>query len=443
MYAATPSTSGSDLGVERDRLLEAFAETRACTESLAAPLSAEDQQLQSMPDASPTKWHRGHTTWFFEAFVLEPAGIDAVDSRYAFIFNSYYESVGPRHPRAQRGLLSRPSAAQVSDYRRRVDDAVSRLLSTAGGEQLAQVLPTVQLGIAHEEQHQELLLTDILHAFSQNPLRPAYTGAPASAFARPEAPPSARASAPDPLAFVTFPGGLREIGAPARGFAFDNERPRHRRWVEPFALGDRLVCVRELKAFIDAGGYRAPSLWLSEGFDMVRARGLTSPLHSSYEDGSLNVFTLAGARVAHDDEPVVHVSYYEADAIARFLGARLPTEVEWETVAEGEALRGNFSGGSLRPQPASSAPGGASGVRQLFGDAWEWTQSGYEAYPGYEVTRGALGEYNGKFMVSQMVLRGGSCFTPRGHVRASYRNFWHPPTQFQMTGIRLARGVPA
>jgi ergothioneine biosynthesis protein EgtB len=433
-HAAMPSTSGSDLGYERDRLLEAFAETRGHTESLAAPLSAEDQQLQSMPDASPTKWHRGHSTWFFEAFVLEPAGIDAVDSRYAFVFNSYYDAVGPRHPRAQRGLLSRPSAAQVSDYRRRVDDAVSRLLSTADGEKLALVLPAVQLGIAHEEQHQELLLTDILHAFSQNPLRPAY---------RPEAPPSARVSPPAPLAFVTCPGGLREIGATARGFAFDNERPRHRRWVEPFALGDRLVCVRELKAFIDAGGYRAPSLWLSEGFDMVRARGLTSPMHSSYEDGCLNVFTLAGARVAQDDEPVVHVSYYEADAIARFLGARLPTEVEWETVAEGEALRGNFSDGSLRPQPASSASSGASGVRQLFGDAWEWTQSSYEPYPGYEVSRGALGEYNGKFMVSQMVLRGGSCITPRAHVRASYRNFWHPPTQFQMTGIRLARGVPA
>jgi ergothioneine biosynthesis protein EgtB len=302
---------------------------------------------------------------------------------------------------------------------------------------LAELSPLVRLGIAHEEQHQELLLTDILHAFSQNPLQPAYAGPSASAFARPAAPLA------EPLRFVTFPGGLREIGASARGFAFDNERPRHRRWLEPFALAERLVCVRELKAFIEAGGYRTPSLWLSEGFDMVRARGLASPMHSSYEGGRLHVFSLAGARVVHDDEPVVHVSYYEADAIARFLGARLPTEAEWETVAEGEAPRGNFADGSLRPQPASSAPAAASGVRQLFGDAWEWTQSSYEPYPGYEVSRGALGEYNGKFMVSQMVLRGGSCLTPRGHVRASYRNFWHPPTQFQMTGIRLARGVQA
>jgi ergothioneine biosynthesis protein EgtB len=434
MRTATAPASRGDLARERDRLLARYAATRAHTESLAAPLSAEDQQLQSMPDASPTKWHRAHTTWFFETFVLEPAGIDVVDSRYAYIFNSYYEAVGARHPRSQRGLLSRPSAAEVSDYRRIVDERVARLLSSAAGDRLARALPILELGIAHEEQHQELLLTDILHAFSESPLRPAY---------RPEATSSGRSPQPDPLRFVPRAGGLLEIGARAgAGFTFDNERPRHKRWIEPFAVADRLVSVRELKAFIDAGGYRTPSLWLSDGFDVVRARAMTSPMYSSYEDGRLTVFTLAGARVARDDEPVVHVSYYEADAIARFLGARLPTEAEWETLAEGEAVRGNFSDGALHPQPASSAQDGLSGVRQLFGDAWEWTQSSYEPYPGYEVSGGALGEYNGKFMVSQMVLRGGSCLTPRGHVRASYRNFWHPRTQFQMAGIRLARAAP-
>jgi ergothioneine biosynthesis protein EgtB len=421
---------------ERARLLALYATTRARTESLAEPLSAEDQQLQSMPDASPTKWHRAHTTWFFEAFVLAPAGVGVVDPRYEHIFNSYYETIGARQPRAKRGLLSRPSAAEVSTYRRLVDEKLTRLLSTADADAMARVLPIVELGIAHEEQHQELLLTDILHAFSENPLRPTY---------RPEAATPARAPALEPIRFVPCAGGLREIGAPAGpAFAFDNERPRHKRWVEPFAIADRLVAVRELKAFIDAGGYRTPSLWLSDGLDFVRARDIRAPLYSSYEDGRLSVFTLAGPRVAGDDEPAVHLSYYEADAIARFLGARLPTEAEWEISAEGNVVRGNFSDdGPLRPWPASNADGAAGRVRQLFGDAWEWTQSSYEPYPGFETPRGALGEYNGKFMINQIVLRGGSCLTPKRHVRASYRNFWHPGTQFQMAGIRLARGVAA
>jgi ergothioneine biosynthesis protein EgtB len=430
-----PPSSVVDLAGERDRVLTKYSDTRARTERLAAPLSAEDQQLQSMPDASPTKWHRAHTTWFFEAFVLAQAGVTVVDPRYPHLFNSYYEAAGARHPRAKRGLLSRPSAAEVSDYRRIVDERVAHVLSRSGAEALAQMLPVVELGIAHEQQHQELLLTDILHAFSESPIRPAY---------RPEATSPVRSPSADPIRFVSFDGGLRQIGAPGgAGFAFDNERPRHKRWVEPFELGDRLVAVRELKAFLDAGGYRTPSLWLSEGFDFVRARAVASPLHSTYEDGQLRVFSLAGPRVAGDDEPVVHVSYYEADAIARFLGARLPTEAEWETVAEQGAVRGHFADDDiLRPLPATTASGDVRGVRQLFGDAWEWTQSSHEPYPGYRPPSGALGEYNGKFMVSQLVLRGGSCLTPAGHLRASYRNFWHPQTQFQMAGIRLARGVP-
>jgi ergothioneine biosynthesis protein EgtB len=419
---------------ERDRLLEVFEATRARTEYLAARLSPEDQQLQSMPDASPTKWHRAHTTWFFEAFLLEPHGVEVVDTRYAFLFNSYYEGQGPRHPRAARGVLSRPSVAEIGDYRRRVDAQVVRLVREAGGAQLRRMLPVLELGIAHEEQHQELLLTDILHAFSLNPLQPAFLGKAGAASV---------AAEPDPVRFVPFDGGLCELGAPAgQGFAFDNEQPRHRRWLEPFALADRLVTVRELRAFIDEGGYRKPSLWLAEGFDFVRDRGITSPMHVHHEDGHLETFTLAGRRVAADDEPVVHLSYYEADALARFLGARLPTEAEWEVAAAGREERGNFADDDvLRPLPRRQTEGGPSALGQMFGDAWEWTGSSYEPYPGYRAASGALGEYNGKFMVNQLVLRGGSCLTPRRHIRASYRNFWHPHTRFQMAGVRLAQGI--
>jgi ergothioneine biosynthesis protein EgtB len=426
-----------DLDRDRRRLLDLYGATRARTEELAARLSPEDQQLQSMPEASPTKWHRAHTTWFFEAFVLEPLGVAPVDRRYGALFNSYYEAMGPRHPRPARGLLSRPSTTEVGDYRRAVDERLVRLLRDASAETLARVLPVVELGVAHEEQHQELLLTDILHAFAQSPLRPAYQPAHAA---------SPGAGEPSPLRFVSFDGGLHEIGAPGgAGFAFDNERPRHKRWIEPFAIADRLVTVRELKAFLEEGGYRGPSLWLSEGLDFVRATGAGSPLYTSYEGGRLEAFTLEGTRCPRDDEPVAHLSYYEADAIARFLGARLPTEAEWELVASACPPGGHFADdGPLRPLPAPAATRAsdeAPQIRQIFGDAWEWTSSGYEPYPGYRAPAGALGEYNGKFMVSQLVLRGGSCLTPRRHVRATYRNFWPPRTRFQMAGVRLARSV--
>ena len=429
------SRAPADLGLERGRLLDAFRAARACTERLAARLSPEDQQLQSMPDASPTKWHRAHTTWFFETFLLEPAGIEPVDARYGLLFNSYYEAKGLRHPRPLRGVLSRPSAAEVGEYRLRVDERVEQRVRAAGSAALAQILPVLELGIAHEEQHQELLLTDILHAFSQSPLRPAFLARAA------EPPASADAG---PLRFVPFDGGLGEIGARAdAGFSFDNEQPRHKRWVEPFAIADRLVTVRELKAFIDEGGYAEPALWLSEGFDFVRAQGLASPLHTRYEAGHFEVFTLSGPRAASDDEPAAHLSFYEADALARFLGARLPSEAEWEVASASSPVLGNFADdGVLRPLPApASAAGGAMHARQLFGDTWEWTRSSYEPYPGYEPPAGALGEYNGKFMVSQIVLRGGSCLTPRRHVRSSYRNFWHPWTRFQAAGVRPARGL--
>jgi ergothioneine biosynthesis protein EgtB len=444
--ARATTLDGTDGDRERQRLLALYEATRARTEALAARLSPEDQQLQSMPDASPTKWHRAHTTWFFETFALEPAGIGVVDARYGFLFNSYYEAKGPRHPRAARGVLSRPSAAEIGDYRERVDERVTRLLRDADGETLGRVLPIVELGVAHEEQHQELLLTDILHAFAQSALAPAYLGEGAASPGN-----AAPAAEPAPLRFVPFEGGLSEIGSEA-GFMFDNEAPRHRRWLEPFALADRLVTVRELKAFLDDGGYEDPALWLSEGFAFVHAQGLKVPLYTTYEDGQLRAFTLAGTRVPGDDEPAAHLSYYEADAIARFLGARLPTEAEWEVAAADVARAagpgprpGNFAeDGVLRPLPARREGGEEAEprVRQIFGDAWEWTSSSYEPYPGYRASAGALGEYNGKFMVNQIVLRGGSCLTPRRHVRPPYRNFWPPHTRFQMTGVRLARGNP-
>jgi ergothioneine biosynthesis protein EgtB len=421
---------------ERQAILELYAATRTRTEALAGRLSPEDQQLQSMPEASPTKWHRAHTTWFFEAFVLEPEGTDVVDTRYARLFNSYYEAIGPRHPRAARGLLSRPSAVEIGDYRRRVDEAIARLVLGADRATLARILPLLSLGVAHEEQHQELLLTDILHAFAQSSLRPAYQPASASPA------PAANAAA---LHFVSFEGGVCEVGAPGpgdTGFVFDNEQPRHKRWLEPFLLADRLVTVEEVKAFIEDGGYEDPSLWLADGFDFVRANGVTSPLYTRYVDGHLLAFTLEGERSPGGAEPAAHLSYYEADAIARFLGARLPTEVEWELAATSSAVRGNFAeSGALRPLPVARAVADAREVSQLFGDTWEWTSSGYEPYPGFHAWHGALGEYNGKFMVNQVVLRGGSCLTPRRHVRASYRNFWNPGTRFQMAGVRLARGA--
>ncbi len=412
----------------RDRLAALFSQTRVGTESLAAHLSPEDQQLQSMPDTSPTKWHRAHSTWFFETFVLVPAGVGVVDARYALLFNSYYEASGPRHARGKRGLLSRPSVSEIGDYRRIVDERVLSFCNHADAETFDRLSPVIALGIAHEEQHQELLLTDILHAFAENPLQPPFLAGSREP----------RVARDEPLVFVPFAGGLHESGAPdALPFAFDNERPRHKQWIEPFALADRLLTMRELEAFIRADGYRTPSLWLAEGYDFVRTHDVTAPLHCRYQDGVMQRFTLSGPRVADADEPIAHVSYYEADAIARFFDARLPSEAEWELAAASAPVQGNFADeGVLQPLPAPRH----GGVRQLFGDAWEWTRSSYEPYPGYRADDGALGEYNGKFMVNQRVLRGGSCLTPRRHVRASYRNFWHPPARFQMTGIRLARG---
>ena len=411
----------------RDALIRRYSEVRRRTEALAAPLSAEDQTVQSMPDVSPTKWHRAHTSWFFETFLLQPCLADyrAFDPAYAYLFNSYYEAVGPRHPRPERGLLSRPGIVEIARYRGHVDAAMARLVATLGEAHWRDAAPLIELGLQHEEQHQELMLMDIKHVLSLNPLQPAYR---ARAM---QAPGTA-----SPLPWHDFAGGLRQIGDGGGGFAFDNERPRHKVWLEPFRLGSRLVTCGEYLAFIEDGGYRRAGFWLSDGWATVQQQEWTAPLYWRSEGAGWSVFTLAGRRALDPAEPVVHVSFYEADAFARWSGKRLPSEAEWE-VAAVEAfvpLAGNLMDqGVLHPAPAAGA-----GLQQMIGDAWEWTASPYQAYPGYRPLAGAVGEYNGKFMSNQMVLRGGAAVTPAGHVRATYRNFFPPASRWAFGGIRLA-----
>jgi ergothioneine biosynthesis protein EgtB len=419
---------GVDESTRAGALTEVFLATRAATEALAEPLSPEDQQVQSMPDVSPTKWHLAHTSWFFEEFVLarfEPAW-QRFHPQFAVLFNSYYESVGARHPRPQRGLLSRPSAAEIMDYRAAVTDATARLLHRTNQPEVAAL---VTLGIAHEEQHQELVLMDIKHVLSVNPLQPAY---------RPRVP--AKTGNAAPVRWIAVEGGLRDIGHDGAGFAFDNEQPRHRVWLEPFRLASRLVTAGEYIAFMLDGGYASPTLWLSDGWAAVQAHGWQAPLYWQCDDGVWSRFTLAGRRPVDPAEPVSHVSFYEAYAFAKWAGRRLPTEAEWECAAHTATADGNFmEGGTLEPRPAALPT--ASGPAQMFGDLWEWTSSAYAPYPRFREPDGAIGEYNGKFMSGQMVLRGGAAITPRRHIRPTYRNFFPPAARWQFAGIRLAEDV--
>lgn len=399
-----------------------FLQVRQRTLDLCATLSAEDLQLQSMPDASPGKWHLAHTSWFFEQFVLgrDPAWRPR-DPAWHYLFNSYYQSVGPMHARPQRGLLSRPSLDEVRDYRRYIDDAVAELLGRADDTELPGL---VELGLQHEQQHQELLLTDIKHAFWCNPLQPAYR-APIAA------PADAKAV---PLRFVDGREGIVEIGHRGEGFAFDNETPRHRTLLQPHALANRLVTNAEYLAFVREGGYREPGLWLSDGWATLQREGWQHPIY--WQDDLAGEFTLAGVRELDPHEPVCHLSYYEAEAFARWAGARLPTEAEWESAAQGVAIDGNLQD-AQRFQPRAAS--GDAGLLQLYGDVWEWTASPYVSYPGFRPLPGSLGEYNGKFMCGQWVLRGGSCATPRDHLRASYRNFFPPQARWQFAGLRLGQ----
>ena len=412
--------------------LTAYRRTRAITVGLVDGLSAEDCLVQSMPDASPIKWHLAHLTWFFETFVLEPAlGARFVpfDAAFRTLFNSYYVGAGARHPRTERGLISRPSLETVFAYRRAIDAQVERLLVD---EALSpELCDRIELGLHHEHQHQELIVTDLKHHLWKNPSMPIYRRVPSKADFATTA----------PLHFVERPEGIAQIGAPGAGFAFDNERPRHRVWLAPFALASRLVTCGEYLDFISDGGYARPELWLSDGWDACVREAWQAPLYWQRDQDAWTMFTLHGSAPLEADEPVSHVSYYEAEAYARWANARLPTEAEWECVAESAfpdaVAAGNFFDDQLF-QPRSANPAPADRVQQLFGDVWEWTQSAYLPYPGFRTAAGAVGEYNGKFMINQMVLRGGSCATPRDQIRSSYRNFFPPQARWQFSGIRLA-----
>jgi ergothioneine biosynthesis protein EgtB len=406
-----------------------YLEVRRFTESLCDGLATEDYVVQSMPDVSPTKWHLAHTSWFFETFVLRPHNTDyrELDPQYAFLFNSYYVSVGERHCRDQRGYISRPTVTEVFAYRRHVDEAMDALISGADPELYARLEPLITIGLNHEQQHQELMITDIKHVFGVNPLRPVL---------RPRVGIGTGDPAPE-LAWIEFESGLQTIGHDGVGFAYDNEGPAHREFLEPFRLANRPTTNGEYLEFMEDGGYERPELWLSLGWDTRRAQGWTEPFYWERRDGRWWIFTLSGMREVDPAEPVCHLSYFEADAFARWAGARLPTESEWEVAARTvSSAGGNFAEeGRFHPAPA---PVG-DGLLQMYGDVWEWTRSQYEPYPGYRPPPGALGEYNGKFMCNQFVLRGGSCATPRDHIRASYRNFFPPEATWQLTGVRLAK----
>ena len=410
-------------------LAQACRTVRDATVALCQPLEDEDYVVQSMPEASPAKWHLAHTSWFFEEFVLQHAVNDYrfYDNRFRYLFNSYYNAAGPMHQRPQRGLISRPTVAEVLAYRTHVDEQLQLLLARDGLE--SAMTSVITLGLHHEQQHQELLLTDIKHLFSCNPLLPAYTHAEPVAW---------RTSAE--LTFEKFAGGVVAIGHGGDDFAFDNERPEHRVYLEPFRLANRPVTNGEFREFVRAGGYEQPELWLSDGWATVQREQWQRPIY--WADGLEREFTLMGLRDINPHGPVCHVSYYEADAFARWAGARLPSEAEWESAARQVPVQGNFvESGRLHPVPASSAAATAaqSPLLQMFGDVWEWTGSAYSPYPGFRPLAGTLGEYNGKFMVNQLVLRGGSCATPGDHVRPSYRNFFTPGARWQFSGLRLAR----
>jgi ergothioneine biosynthesis protein EgtB len=413
----------------RQALRARFQETREFSEGLCAPLTAEDYVVQSMPDCSPTKWHLAHVSWFFETFLLTPnvATYRSPDPDYVYLFNSYYNAVGDKYPRPRRGMISRPTVAEVYRYRAHIDEHVLDLLECSDDALLGKLAPIVTLGVNHEQQHQELILTDLKHMLSHNPLHPVYV----------ERAPEAQAASL-PLGWTSYPEGVYWIGHAGDSFAFDNEEPRHREFVHAFQLGSRPATNADYLEFMRDDGYQRSDLWLSMGWATIQQEGWQAPLYWEQRDGEWWQFTLSGFRPVNPAEPVSHVSYFEADAFARWAGGRLPTEAEWEVAAEGVPLEGNFAeSGRFHPQSLRAVDDTAPA--QMYGDVWEWTQSSYAAYPGFRTAPGALGEYNGKFMCNQYVLRGGSCATPRSHVRPTYRNFFPPDARWQFSGVRLAK----
>jgi ergothioneine biosynthesis protein EgtB len=412
-----------------DDLIARYEQVRSFSEQLCAPLVDEDYVIQSMPDVSPTKWHLAHISWFFETFILEEhdPSYTAFHPDFSYLFNSYYNTVGERHCRPKRGLVSRPTVDQTFQYRHYVDHHMRQLLDTTSEEQLRELEPLLSIGLNHEQQHQELMVTDIKHVLTENPLRPVYRE---------------RVPAPhndyQPIQWISFEEGLHWIGHDGEGFAFDNETPRHRQFVEPFQLASRLVTCGEYLEFMEDGGYDRFDLWLSEGWGAVEEYGWNAPFYWEKHDDQWMMMTLSGMRPVEKNEPVCHLNYFEADAFATWAGARLPTEAEWEVASRTVEIEGNFvESGHYHPTPAPPNPDGR--LTQMFGDVWEWTRSSYSPYPGFRAAPGALGEYNGKFMVNQYVLRGGSCATSQSHIRRTYRNFFPTDACWQFTGLRLAK----
>ncbi len=412
-----------------EELVARYRKVRAFTEELCRPLAIEDYVVQSMPDVSPTKWHICHVSWFFEQFVLgaHDADYESPDPRFAYLFNSYYVQAGPRFLRPRRGLLSRPTVEEAFAYRARVDRHMGDFITGVGDDVFEEYAPVIEVGLNHEQQHQELMLTDIKHVLAQNPLNPVYRALK----------PAASTKVPA-LDWVDFEEGVYEIGHDGEGFAYDNEDPRHRTFLEPYQLTNRLVTNGEYLEFMADGGYRRSELWLSEGWATVQEKGWEAPMYWQTADGAWAVFTLGGLRPVESSEPACHLSYFEADAYARWAGARLPTEAEWEVAASTVDIEGNFvDDGHYHPVALQEGSGG--GLRQMYGDVWEWTLSHYSPYPGYRAAPGAIGEYNGKFMCNQFVLRGGACTTSHDHIRPTYRNFLPSYSQWFFSGVRLAK----
>lgn len=428
LKAAAEVNSENGFRFSRDELIQKFKTVRAFTEEITDPLEIEDYVVQVTENASPAKWHLAHTTWFFETFLLEKElkDYDPIHPQYSYLFNSYYLQAGVPHCRARRGNISRPTVKQVFEYRQNIDEHVINLINNAADEQYEKWGPIIEIGIHHEQQHQELLMTDLKYMFSQNPLNPVYKNAE-----RPKA-----VSIPE-ISWIGFEEGVYEVGHDGKEFGYDNEFPRHKTYIHDVELANRLVTNGEYLEFMGAGTYSEPKWWLDEGFSTIRDEGWEAPLHWRKIDGEWHQFTLSGLEKVDPNDPVTHVSYFEADAYARWKGYRLPTEQEWEVASESLLVEGNFAdAGYLQPAALQTAK---AGLQQMFGDVWQWTQSSYSPYPGYKPLPGALGEYNGKFMCNQYVLRGGSCATSESHFRKTYRNFFHANERWQFTGIRLAK----